>query len=231
MRSRSAIVASTSPRRGSRSAAVAIAAAGPGDRRRGAALGEQRRGVGVRERVADAQRGEAERLRHASAGRRGSEARRPTARTSARRTRRTPRRRRRSTRGRRARALDDRPPARPTSPVGLFGLQTQSSSASSSGPTTSAPRSVVAIRYSAYVGGVDRGASSRRRGTSCASRRIRSSAPAPTTTFSAVEPDVRRGRLPELAVRAVRVLVEPGHALRRAAPAARPGAAACSGRT
>ena len=34
-------------------------------------------------------------------------------------------------------------------PVGFCGLQTQSSSASSSGPTTSAPVNVVAIRYSA----------------------------------------------------------------------------------
>ena len=43
---------------------------------------------------------------------------------------------------------------------------------------------------------------------------MRSSAPAPTTTFVGGQADVRRGRLAELAVRPVRVLVEPRHALR-----------------
>ena len=63
-RSRSTIVASTSPSRRVAERGRRDRGRRPGDRRRRAPLGEQRGGVGMRERVADAQGREAERLRH-----------------------------------------------------------------------------------------------------------------------------------------------------------------------
>ena len=202
IRSRSAIVASTSPRRGSRSAAAAIARGGPADRRRRAPLGEQRGGLRVRERVADPQRREPERLRHRPDDDEVRRARRPTgahdlaAELDVRLVDDDDRVAGGSARARRA------PRARRTSPVGLFGLQTQQRS-----------RRLVRRRRSRRRGAGrdpvervrrrrDRRAPSRARGTSAARSRMRSSAPAPTTTFSGREPGVRRRRLAQLAVRA-----------------------------
>ena len=71
----------------------------------------------------------------------------------------------------------------------------------------------------------------RGRGRSRAQSRISSSAPAPTTICSGSSAAVRRRRLAQLAVGAVRVLVQPREALARAGPAAPREAAACSGRT
>ena len=212
------------PRRRSRADGPAI---GAGARRsvRSAAV------VGVRERVPDAKRGEAERLRQRPdddevrelVDPRRARTAPPYSTYASSTTTIVP--------GSRARELDDRLRLDPASRSGCSGCRPSGDPRRPSAPTT-----VAAVqRRRDPVERVGRRRRSRRalpaRGTPARTSRMRSSAPAPTTTFSGVEPDVGRGRLAELAVRPVRVLVQPRHALRERHLRDAREAAACSGRT
>ena len=155
------------------------------DRSRGTPLGENRGGLGVRERVADPQRREPERLRHRPhddevlelVDPRGARAITELQYASS------------TTRivSGRARASDTSSSGSTHDPVGLFGLQAHTRSASSAASTTS--RAVKRRR--------DPVQRIRRLGDGCARpgprkvwarRRMRSSAPAPTTTFPGASP-------------------------------------------
>ena len=226
-RSRSATSDAMS-KRGSRSAAAAMRAAGAGDRRRRPPRLEHGGRRGRCDGVADPERGVAERLRHRAQHDQVRGTRRARGRPTRRRTRRTPRRRRPRRPGGDARARRARPPASPR-PVGLSGLQRQIRLAPSVARRPARRRRA----------GSRSGRASRSAGRSTpsgpgaryvrAQSRMRSSAPAPTTTCSqptlapGLRPDVRRRRLAQLAVEARRDTGSASRSSPRAGPAATPG--------